>query len=241
MKMKKMIFLMLTLLIWGAASMNAQVTIGSENPPHAGAILDLQSDTHGLLFTRISLTDADVFQLDGNSDDAIGMTVYNTNTRTTNGYGAGLYCWDGSKWSMVGKKAVPECSGLYVQFGTWTGPKITWLGGTHEWQETQTYFSQTFEGLCVSRSDFRGHYDEVTQHCADMDTDNAAWRLPNIAELNYLLKTEDLGMWGSWAYWSSTLTENNHTWCASKTGSTNWTDVAVGQTQIRDSRCVRSM
>jgi hypothetical protein len=38
MKMKKMMLLMLTLLLWSAASMNAQVTIVIDATQHSGAV-----------------------------------------------------------------------------------------------------------------------------------------------------------------------------------------------------------
>jgi hypothetical protein len=41
--MKKMMFLMLTLLIWSAASMNAQVRIGGTSDPNPAAVLDLNA------------------------------------------------------------------------------------------------------------------------------------------------------------------------------------------------------
>jgi hypothetical protein len=62
--MKKMMFLMLTLLIGSAASMNAQVTIGSDENPHSGAILDLQSANLGLKLPNVALdNDLTVFGL----------------------------------------------------------------------------------------------------------------------------------------------------------------------------------
>jgi uncharacterized protein (TIGR02145 family) len=96
--MKKIFFLMLTLLIVSAASMNAQVTIGSDQDPHAGAILDLQSTTLGLKLPTVSLKDASLFQLAGDSTTAIGIIVYNTNPNTKGGKGVGLYNWSGFEW-----------------------------------------------------------------------------------------------------------------------------------------------
>ncbi|GHT49973.1 hypothetical protein FACS189440_16610 [Bacteroidia bacterium] len=116
MKMKKMIFLMLALLVWGAASMNAQVTIGSESEPHVGAVLDLQS-TKGLLLPNVWLTDVKTFGLaaDDTKGSATGMLVYNTNPAIINGQGRGLYVWDGvaDSWSFAGISgpvAVPATS-----------------------------------------------------------------------------------------------------------------------------------
>jgi hypothetical protein len=99
--MKKNLFLMLTLIILSAASMNAQVTIGSTDDPHSGAILDLQSTTQGLKLPTVPITDLATFglPLEGTSTlrGAIGMVVYNT----FSGTGAGLYVWTGASWSSI--------------------------------------------------------------------------------------------------------------------------------------------
>ncbi|GHT06199.1 hypothetical protein FACS189440_12330 [Bacteroidia bacterium] len=106
---------MLTLLIWGAASMNAQVTIGSENPPHSGAVLDLQSTTQGLKLPNVALaSDLTKFVLPltdpSTKEDAKGMYVYNTNSTV----GEGVYVWDGYQWILVkesyGAKPVQQIS-----------------------------------------------------------------------------------------------------------------------------------
>ncbi|MDR1632798.1 MAG: Ig-like domain-containing protein, partial [Dysgonamonadaceae bacterium] len=72
--------------------------------PHAGAILDLQSDNKGLKLPSVSLSDTAVFQLSTNPSDAasaIGMTVYNTNDNTKGGRGQGIYTWNGT-WIYSG-------------------------------------------------------------------------------------------------------------------------------------------
>ena len=85
---------------------SAQVTIGTNNDPHAGAVLDLQSTSKGLLLPRISLTNVTTFTLDEKGADtaatAKGMVVYNTNANITGGAGVGVYVWDGAKWTTVG-------------------------------------------------------------------------------------------------------------------------------------------
>ncbi|GHT87966.1 hypothetical protein FACS189474_2190 [Bacteroidia bacterium] len=82
-------------------SMNEQVTIGSENPPHSGAVLDLQSTSQGLKLPTVSITNWSVFGLPvtaaSTAANAKGMIAYNTNTTT----GEGLYFWDGSQWIPV--------------------------------------------------------------------------------------------------------------------------------------------
>jgi hypothetical protein len=101
--MKKMFFLMLTLLIMGAASMNAQVTIGSDKVPHSGAVLDLQSDNLGLKLPNVALDDTDLTEFvlpltaPSTKEDAKGMYVYNTNSTL----GEGVYVWDGYQWILV--------------------------------------------------------------------------------------------------------------------------------------------
>ncbi|GHT40343.1 hypothetical protein FACS189437_05800 [Bacteroidia bacterium] len=129
MKMKKMMFLMLTLLIWGTASMNAQVTIGSEKAPHSGAILDLQSDNLGLKLPNVALDDdLTVFGLPDTDPaaDAKGMYVYNTNPKV----GEGVYVWDGGQWLLV-KASVGEnpVTGITISY---TGSRLLELGTTFQ-------------------------------------------------------------------------------------------------------------
>jgi uncharacterized protein YjdB len=99
--MKKIFFLMLTLLIVSAASMNAQVTIGSTEDPHSGAVLDLQSTTLGMKLPQVSIANFLIFglPLKGTSTaaDAKGMVVYNTNSAL----GEGLYVWNGTQWKNL--------------------------------------------------------------------------------------------------------------------------------------------
>ncbi|MDR1632626.1 MAG: Ig-like domain-containing protein [Dysgonamonadaceae bacterium] len=94
--MKKMCFL-LFLMVFGIAKVNCQVTIGSDQKPHSGAVLDLQS-TKGLKLPNVDISDINVFQLSADYSDAAGMIVYNTNNSTKGGQGTGIYVWDSSKW-----------------------------------------------------------------------------------------------------------------------------------------------
>ncbi|GHT62642.1 hypothetical protein FACS189451_07490 [Bacteroidia bacterium] len=100
-KMKKMLFLMLFLIILGAANVNSQVRIGGNGQPNGAAVLDLNATdatingTKTLALPRVSLSST-TDQL-GYSTLLNGMLVYNT-TATP---GAGVYYWDGSKWAKV--------------------------------------------------------------------------------------------------------------------------------------------
>jgi hypothetical protein len=116
MKMKKMIFLMLTLWLLGAASAKAQVVISNspgELTPHAGAILDLQSIPYtvsattyqgkGLLLPKVTLPDVNTFGLSGgNQDEAVGMIIY----QDGNAISKGIYLWTKEsglpgKWKLI--------------------------------------------------------------------------------------------------------------------------------------------
>jgi hypothetical protein len=99
--MKQIIFLVLTLFVLSAASMSAQVTIGSTDDPHSGALLDLQSTTLGLKLPCISIISIQNLGLPlkgtFTAADAKGMVAYNTNPAL----GEGLYVWDGSSWKNL--------------------------------------------------------------------------------------------------------------------------------------------
>jgi uncharacterized protein (TIGR02145 family) len=162
--MRKMIFLMLTLMVLGAASVNAQVTIGSDNLPHAGAVLDLQSTTQGLKFPAVSLSDVSSFQLAGDPSQAVGMVVYNTNGATTGGIetGTGLFVWDGYVWKPLAKKTTPCPS------------SVTDIDGN-------VYSAKQFGALCwmtqnlrVTRTPDGTPLDSITLNGGFQDTENAA-------------------------------------------------------------------
>jgi len=96
---------MLALFVLSAASVNAQVTIGTTDDPHKGAILDLKSTEKGLLLPKVSLDDVALFQLATSPADiesGEGMAVYNINENITGGNGKGVYVWDGQKWAPIG-------------------------------------------------------------------------------------------------------------------------------------------
>jgi hypothetical protein len=120
--MKKMMLLMLTLLIWGTASMNAQVTIGSNSNPDAAAVLDLQATDKGLLIPRVALTAIDSpLPLTGK---VAGMVVYNTGK---GGVAAeGIYYNDGANWVKVGSGTVTtDNQGINALTGDVSAPLTT--------------------------------------------------------------------------------------------------------------------
>ncbi|GHT61802.1 hypothetical protein FACS189451_04630 [Bacteroidia bacterium] len=110
-KMKKMLFLMLFLIILGAAKVNSQVRIGGNGQPNPAAVLDLNADnnatgTKGLALPRVSLTDINT-ALTG-SPTVNGMMIYNTNASV----GAGVYYWDTNKWIKVSDGTFTEVDGV---------------------------------------------------------------------------------------------------------------------------------
>ncbi|GHT54565.1 hypothetical protein FACS189451_02670 [Bacteroidia bacterium] len=101
-KMKKMLFLMLFLLILGAANVNSQVRIGGNGQPNTAAVLDLNATdatingTKGLALPRVSLS-SNTVQITSGTANLSGMLVYNTNATL----GAGVYYWNGTNWLKI--------------------------------------------------------------------------------------------------------------------------------------------
>jgi hypothetical protein len=135
--MKKMFFLMLALLVLGAASMNAQVTIGSDKEPHAGAVLDLQSTTQGLKLPNVTLSsDLTDFRLSGDEATAKGLVVYN------NGTAPGIYIWNGSSWNRLSAgtlPAIPASISFSPSIDTPVPPKSLFTISTPEVEGTTSY------------------------------------------------------------------------------------------------------
>lgn len=100
MKMKKVFGLMLTLFVLASVSVNAQVTIGSQDEPHPAAVLDLKSTTtpgKGLLLPNVEITSLSTFGFSGDASKAAGMIVYCPGANVTQG----VYVWNGSKWTLL--------------------------------------------------------------------------------------------------------------------------------------------
>ncbi|MDR1610796.1 MAG: hypothetical protein LBS08_04720 [Candidatus Symbiothrix sp.] len=107
--MKKVFFLMILpfLMFSVPANLHCQVTIGSDESPHPGAVLELKSDSRGLLLPRVALKGATDFL--GNGGDkaaAAGMLVFNTGYKLD---GPGLYVWTGTGWQAVDPINYEEC------------------------------------------------------------------------------------------------------------------------------------
>ncbi|GHT40668.1 hypothetical protein FACS189437_06590 [Bacteroidia bacterium] len=100
--MKKMMLLMLTLLIWSAASMNAQVKIGGDGTtgPVAGAVLELDGADGALLLPRVDALPPII-------SSTAGMQVYLKSDNQ-------VYIYDGTKWNVyagpAGQQGAPGAS-----------------------------------------------------------------------------------------------------------------------------------
>ncbi|MDR1091982.1 MAG: hypothetical protein LBL79_12980 [Prevotella sp.] len=103
---------MLLLIVFGFSQAGfSQITIGSGEPPHSDALLDLKENnagtaTKGLLLPRVALTDAGLPA--PMAVHVAGMTVYNTGTSPTDGsvdikdyVSPGFYYNSGSRWERL--------------------------------------------------------------------------------------------------------------------------------------------
>ena len=111
--MKKVIVIILLLCLWSMTSVDAQVTIGSSDTAHEGAVLDLKSDNKGLLLPNVVLKENPewwALSFDEEKDtaavklSAAGMAAFNTADVQD---GIGLYIWNGTKWTSLATKKAP--------------------------------------------------------------------------------------------------------------------------------------
>jgi len=100
-------------------SLYSQVTIGNEDVPVEGALLQLKQDgtftnnanaTKGLGMPRVKLTDLNNISTDipsaaGQENAHVGLTIYNVNEDLCawEPIFKGLYTWDGLKWQRLGQ------------------------------------------------------------------------------------------------------------------------------------------
>jgi hypothetical protein len=99
-ELKRTVFTLCTLLLI-CPSIKAQVTIGADREPHAGAVLELVShNAYGLLLPKLPLSNASDWGLGGSPVE--GMTVYNENASTSNNLkGKGIYVWIEGLWRIA--------------------------------------------------------------------------------------------------------------------------------------------
>jgi hypothetical protein len=156
MKKKKMFVLMLLLMVLGAASMNAQVTIGGDKEPHGGAVLDLsqaKGDQVGLLLPNVQLANTGAWQLGGDKFTATGMMVYNTKEDIAGdgANGAGIYVWNGLAWKPIDAGLGGLVKVTHYDLTPASSSVDVWVNGTVNFTasnfkpETATYQSVSWE------------------------------------------------------------------------------------------------
>jgi hypothetical protein len=174
--MKKVFYLMLTLIVLSAASMNAQVRIGGSTDPNPAAVLDLNADdtatpatvAGGFSLPRVSLDTTNV-KLKGQTP-VNGTMVYNTNASMKGGQGAGVYYWTGSKWASLvttvpvtsltvspsGTVNIPVGSTTQITATTApinaTNPSLTGVGMWGRWRTSTLYGATGVRWLSYSDS-----------------------------------------------------------------------------------------
>jgi uncharacterized protein (TIGR02145 family) len=145
---KKTIFWMLALLVLSVASVNAQVTIGSMDDPHGGAVLDLSKASGsnvGFLLPRISLTNVNTWQIGGDKTQGVGMVVYNINNDIAGGDGSGIYIWEGNAWKRLKISGDDVCPRIVKDFENHTYP-TGWFGIAGCWMTQNLRSTGTLHG-----------------------------------------------------------------------------------------------
>lgn len=108
--------------------LHAQVTIGSDEHPIAGAILDLKEHdglstaSKGMMLPRVGLTSkTDLYPMfkegyDKAQEDAIhaGLLVYNVNEDLCENLHKGVFAWDGTQWVAINKGKFPSKTSTLV-------------------------------------------------------------------------------------------------------------------------------
>ena len=109
--MKKTFILLFFVLIFTMGTF-AQVTIGSEEAPTPGAILELKSDTLGFLPPRVNLVD--LSQPAPLKNHVKGVIVYNLTVDNSKNLQEGLYTNNGSRWERLLSSRYGEANWFYM-------------------------------------------------------------------------------------------------------------------------------
>jgi uncharacterized protein (TIGR02145 family) len=96
---KKTVFLMLTFIMMSAASVNAQVTIGSTVDPPAYSLLELDARSYkgGLHLPRFTMEERNALVL---NSEAAGLLIFNTSSNC-------LEIWTGTTWKSQCESSLP--------------------------------------------------------------------------------------------------------------------------------------
>ena len=197
---RRILPLFATLLAFCPLLVRAQVTIGSGEPPVAGALLELTDGARissaplvnakkGLGMPRVKLTSLTIpagktlaQTIDGNvaedkwdATEHIGLTVYNTNICIDGiSAAAGLYVWTGDQWQYLGaSSAYPVTDprdGNVYLAGN--------FGAAGDWMlENMRYIDRSMKAKAADE-DWRGRYYLYPQPNGDID-DKTAHIIPD--------------------------------------------------------------
>jgi hypothetical protein len=223
--MKNLLYCMLFMLfVCNTVEIRAQVTIGSLQNPHEGAVLDLQSNTKGVLFPTVSLGNVTIFQLCTSESDiasAEGMVVYNTNKGIAGGSGKGIYVWYDKQWHPVEGARVntpdpnPQPDPNLTSCGKdqlfpyaareEVDPQAKYSGAATAGEILASKFFKTTGHLCLSKIIYgESQLYDVATECPQ------GWRIPSLAEWAYLSQSAFQG--SKLRFWSSTLTSAGGHW-----------------------------
>ncbi len=96
----------------------SQVKIGDNvSTINTNSLLELETTNKGLVLPRVSLTDVTLPNPLA-TGLLTGTIVYNTNTTVAGGYGAGIYIWDGSAWTILATPATTNTSAWNIAGNT---------------------------------------------------------------------------------------------------------------------------
>ena len=145
MKLQRQRLWLLCLLVAGTFSLHAQVTIGSEQEPNKGALLDLKMEditTKGLALPRVELKDPKALTMGDNViadgptqsgastvwKDHTGLVVFNIGGNALCGIPTGLYVWDGGEWTPLWQAQSGDVAALKELRDANPGNTLNWTG-----------------------------------------------------------------------------------------------------------------
>ncbi|GHV22684.1 hypothetical protein FACS189428_5120 [Clostridia bacterium] len=192
-----MFFLVLTLLIWSAASMNAQVRIGGDIDPVDAAVLDLNPNNNatnpaanvgGLSLPRVALGSV-TQQLYGKTPTA-GTLVYNTSGLD----GAGVYVWT-TQWAKVASGANGGAPVITTQPAPFTFSRLTDAGGDPD--AGIASFSKT---LTVTATGDNLHY-QWYQKAINKNAPDIVLSSETSASYNFNVAASGVANWGLYSFY----------------------------------------
>lgn len=168
--MKKSLFSLILLLLFITSGIQAQITIGSTNPPTKGALLDLKQNSNlgansekGLLLSRVGLvsrtalypmytTKADTLNV-AYKEAHTGLVVYNVNKYPLC---PGLFVWTGTEWEPLHETCSPfiqilDPSSKILDFSGVSTPQKVEFKTNSDWTFTPLNSPNNYSDLIASQ------------------------------------------------------------------------------------------